>query len=96
MVATGVLGMMMTPQLPYHVPRCKGVRYIEDDETYWREGCEQCLRRTSPPNPNPEQQWVEPPTIITFFCEYLLEESDVQSQPASFPRNSADHDRSCH
>lgn len=55
------------------IARCDGVGYydIDDDETYWREGCEACLRRAAP---RPEGvQMIEPPAIIVFECEYLIE-----------------------
>ena len=55
------------------IARCDGVGYydIDDDETYWRENCETCLRRTAP---RPERcQMIEPPLIIAFECEYLIE-----------------------
>lgn len=33
--------------LPYDTARCEGAQYDGD----WREGCEDCLRRTSPGGP---------------------------------------------
>lgn len=54
--------------LPKDFAKCRGVG--SDDEG-WREGCEQCLRRTTPPGDN--QSWIEPPAIIVFECEYLIE-----------------------
>lgn len=57
--------------LPNDVTRCDGVRYEEEGVMGWREGCEHCLRRTSP---RPERFWMmEPPPIIVFECEYLIE-----------------------
>lgn len=47
--------------------RCAGVG--ENHE--WREGCETCLRRTTPPAGN-RQVWVDPPEIIAFFCPIAL------------------------
>ena len=58
--------------LPNDVARCAGVG---DDEEGWREGCEDCLRRTDPG----VGEWVlhmEPPPIIAFWCEYLIEPED--------------------
>ena len=46
--------------------RCPGVG---DDVEGWREGCEHCLRRTTPPA-GPWQRWLEPPQIIVFCCPY--------------------------
>jgi len=53
--------------LPADVARCAGVQLDGD----WREGCEQCLRRTSPAGP--WTPWIEPPHIIVCECEYLIE-----------------------
>lgn len=57
--------------LPYDYDRCRGVSSTEDGETYWREGCETCQRRTSPAGPFSPR--MEPPPIIVFNCEYLIE-----------------------
>lgn len=54
--------------LPYDVARCAGVQYGGE----WREGCEYCLRRTSPVDPV-QQVWMAPPEIIAFECEFLIE-----------------------
>ena len=54
--------------LPYDYARCHG--YQADGE--WREGCEDCLRRTSPGNAY-RQAYIEPPRIIAFECEYRIE-----------------------
>lgn len=54
--------------LPNDIARCGGVG---SDEEGWREGCDTCLRRTAP---RPEiVTWVEPPAVIAFECEYLIE-----------------------
>ena len=53
--------------LPDDVARCNGVQ--EDGE--WREGCDDCLRRTAP---RPEGvAMIAPPVIIAFWCEFLIE-----------------------
>jgi hypothetical protein len=60
------------PFLIESIARCNGVSFQEDDGlTDWREGCETCMRRTA---------WrgnafimMEPPAIIAFECEYLIE-----------------------
>jgi len=50
------------------IARCNGVG---SDVEGWREGCETCLRRTTP---RPENVWmIDPPIIIAFECEYLIE-----------------------
>ena len=51
--------------------RCNGVGSIEDGVQYWREGCETCLRRTAPRAERVVM--MEPPAIIAFECEYLIE-----------------------
>lgn len=57
--------------LPNDTARCNGVHSIGDGEIHWREGCEKCLRRTAP---RPEVVWmIEPPAIIVFECEFLIE-----------------------
>ena len=54
--------------LPADVARCHG--YGSDGD--WREGCDDCLRRTSPPV-DPERVWrMTPPAIIVFECEYRI------------------------
>ena len=58
--------------LPYDYARCQGVSSVEDGVTYWREGCETCLRRTSPWDPH-GQTFIKPPAIIAFECEHLIE-----------------------
>ena len=59
----------MTNSLPYDIARCQGVG---SENEGWREGCETCLRRTAPGSPH-RQAWMEPPAIIAFWCEYLIE-----------------------
>jgi hypothetical protein len=56
--------------LPNDVARCPGVG---DDVEGFREGCDDCLRRTSPPN-DPMRVWMmSPPAIIVFECEYRID-----------------------
>lgn len=54
--------------LPNDISRCAG---SGSDEEGWREGCEHCLRRTSPAND--QTSWIAPPPIIAFWCEFLIE-----------------------
>jgi hypothetical protein len=57
--------------LPNDVARCDGISFTEDGEIHWREGCETCLRRTAN---RLEHGWMmNPPVIIAFQCEYLIE-----------------------
>lgn len=51
------------------VARCPG--YEADGE--WREGCEDCQRRTDRSH-FPQQAWMEPPPIIAFECEFRIVE----------------------
>ena len=53
--------------LPYDTARCAGVQYDGD----WREGCDDCLRRTSPGDPD-RQAWIEAPLLVVFECEYRI------------------------
>jgi hypothetical protein len=55
--------------LPNDVARCAGVY----EEGEWREGCEGCLRRLAPGSGD-HVVHMGPPLIITFECEYLIEE----------------------
>ena len=53
------------------ISRCDGVGFEEDGVWGWREGCEDCLRRTAP---RPERvSLIQPPPIITFECEHRIE-----------------------
>ncbi len=50
------------------IARCAGVG---SESEGWREGCEDCLRRTSPA----DGDWVSnmaPPPIIAFECEFRI------------------------
>lgn len=56
--------------LPYDYARCPGVGYEDEgtDGVYvWRDGCEDCQRRTSPGHPE-RQSYIAPPLIIVFEC----------------------------
>lgn len=57
--------------LPYNIARCAGAQY--DGE--WREGCEDCLRRTAPGGPM--SPWIEAPLLVVFECEYRIGPMDV-------------------
>lgn len=54
--------------------RCPGVG---DELDGWREGCEDCLRRTTPPSGH-HQQWMQPELIIVFMCPWYMEPSHDQ------------------
>lgn len=67
--------------LPGDYARCNGVG---DDVEGWREGCEDCLRRTSP---RPERAWmIEPPAVIAFFCENRIGEEFDQFERKRQPQ----------
>jgi hypothetical protein len=53
--------------LPNDIARCGGTGV---DGERW-EDCETCLRRTSPGGD--DTPWIEPPDVIPFECEYLIE-----------------------
>jgi len=58
------------PFLPNDVARCKGI--VSDGELF--EDCENCLRRLAPATVN--VFYIEPPVIIAFWCEYLIEDKE--------------------
>ena len=61
----------MSMTLPNDVARCPGVG---SEEEGWREGCEDCYRRTSKPHQNSMRWvWMEPPPIIAFECEFRID-----------------------
>ena len=63
--------------LPNDVARCAGVGFEEDDSWEWREGCEDCLRRTAAWGGLPGGGvHMEPPPIIAFECEYRISPQD--------------------
>lgn len=52
--------------IPDDVARCRGVGDPDD----WREGCEDCARRLTPPGDR--SPWLEPPPIIVFWCDFHI------------------------
>lgn len=56
-------------RLPFDFARCEGVG---NDVEGWREGCDICLRRTSPGREQ-YQSYMVPEPIIAFECVYLIE-----------------------
>lgn len=56
------------PHLLDDVARCRGSG--EDGE--WREGCENCARRLAPVAGDRVVS-MDPPAIIAFWCEFLIE-----------------------
>jgi hypothetical protein len=64
--------------LPADVARCPGYQA----EGQWREGCDDCLRRTSPPADPERVLWMAPPTIVVFECAARIAPNDVARRPA--------------
>jgi hypothetical protein len=56
----------------WEVLGCPGYGGREDGQWHWREGCEDCARRT---RPDPADGVVEPPPIVAFECELKIEPS---------------------
>lgn len=61
---------MTAHTLPADVARCLGAG---SDAEGWREGCDVCLRRLAPPAPGRHTLLIEPPAIVAFWCEHLIE-----------------------
>ena len=49
---------------------CPGAGVQEEGQWHWREGCDDCTRRT---RPDPADGVVEPPPIVAFECELRIE-----------------------
>ncbi len=62
--------------LPADVDRCSGV---EDDDGTWREGCENCQRRTDR-SFFPQASWMAPPLIVVFECEARIAPDNVHGK----------------
>ena len=69
--------------LHYDSARCAGVHYDGD----WREGCDDCLRRTSPGDPG-RQAWIDAPLLVVFECEYRIGPRDVPERQSGGARRS--------
>jgi hypothetical protein len=54
--------------LPADIARCPGEGFEEDDGWHWREGCDDCLRRTAPGG----RVSIAPPVIVVFECEHRI------------------------
>lgn len=59
----------MTTTIPADVARCQGVG---SDADGWREGCEDCQRRTTPPIDHPRVPRMTPPPVIAFECQSYI------------------------
>lgn len=59
--------------LPNGIARCAGVGFTEDDGIfYWREGCDDCLRRTATFESDCAPI-IEAPFFVPFECEYRID-----------------------
>ena len=65
--------------LPNDIARCSGVG---SDEEGWREGCEDCQRRTAE-STSAVVAHMLPPAFIVFFCESRIAPSNATSSPAA-------------
>ena len=54
----------------WEVLGCPGDGGSEDGQWHWREGCDDCTRRT---RPDPAGGVVEPPPIVAFECHLRIE-----------------------
>ena len=63
----------LSPQdVPNDSARCFGSATYEDGKFYWREGCDDCQRRYGWAGDGWAGDWIEPPPIIAFECEYRI------------------------
>lgn len=67
---------MSATTLPGDVARCPG--YQADGE--WRDGCEDCMRRTAPPADPDRVWWMAPPVLVVIECEARIA-PDVAIEP---------------
>lgn len=54
--------------------------YARCDGSGWEE-CEDCQRRTAPRAD--DVQFMQPPSIVTFWCEYYIAPQDQKNYPQS-------------
>lgn len=72
------MSLISSQSLANDIARCNGSGSIEEGVQHWREGCETCLRRTAY---RPARViMINPPDIIAFECEYLIEPNN-QTNP---------------
>lgn len=67
---------MSPAALPGDVARCPG--YQADGE--WRDGCEDCLRRTSPAAAPDRVWWMAPPVLVVLSVRRGLRLTQMQLQ----------------
>ena len=63
--------------LPHDIARCPGAGSAKEG---WRDGCKDCLRRTSkPPKTAQWVPWMAPPTVIAFDCQYHVPQKEQRN-----------------
>ena len=63
------------------IARCLGSGSYEDGKFYWREGCDDCQRRVA----WTKEDWIDPPPIIAFECEYRIGPDEIIAQGEHAP-----------
>lgn len=66
-------------RLSFDFSPCSGVGFVREDDPRiidWREGCEDCLRRTTPGLDHLYR--IKPPEIIAFECEFYISPEDYK------------------
>lgn len=76
--ATTLTDAELLNPLPADVARCRGMGSEENGDWYWLEGCEHCLRRTSPPVDPERVLMMQPPRVIAFECEFLIPSNSAE------------------
>ena len=72
----------LSPQgVPNNSARCLGTGSDEDGEWHWREGCDDCQRRILWAG----EDWIDPPPIIAFECEYRIGPDEIVAQGEHAP-----------
>lgn len=71
----------LSPQnVPNNSARCLGSGSYEDGKWHWREGCDDCQRRYGWAGDGWAGDWIEPPPIIAFECEYRIGPDEIVAQ----------------
>ena len=72
----------LSPQgAPNNSARCLGSGTYEDGRWHWREGCYDCHRRITWDG----DDWITPPPIIAFECEYRIGPDEIVAQGEHAP-----------
>ena len=73
------------PPEPLNTARCLGTGTYEGRKFYWREGCDECQRRYVKPGEKWAGDWIDPPPIIAFECEYRIGPDEIVAQGEHAP-----------